>query len=170
MKNPSPHLPRNSSSTHDAAYRPCVGMAIFNHDGFILVAERIDHPGNWQMPQGGIDADESPEVAVFREMEEEIGTRNAKIIGTLDEWISYDFPPHIIKKLNTDYRGQRQKWIALRFMGQDHEIQLEAHSHPEFSQWKWIPINKLLDYVVPFKREVYARIMQEFEKYAVKSG
>lgn len=164
-----PSLPptKTSASRDNKDYRPGVGIVLFNADGHVLVAERIDNPGNWQMPQGGIDAGEEPETAVFREMEEEIGTRKAEIIGMVDDWIYYDFPPAVKKKLNTHYIGQRQKWIALRFTGQDSDIRLDLHTHPEFSQWKWIPLRDLAGHAVPFKRDVYERVTREFEKYAI---
>ncbi len=162
-----PQPPNLYQTNYDQAYRSGVGMVIFNRDGLILVAERIHNPGTWQMPQGGIDAGEEPEVAVFREMEEEIGTRNAKIIGMMQEWICYDFPPHTARKIwGGKYLGQRQKWIALRFLGDDAEIQLDLHTEPEFSQWRWVAIDGLLDHVVHFKRGIYQRVIQEFSQYA----
>ena len=169
MKKQLPHHPpRTSSKNREDAYRPGVGIVLFNKDGHVLIAERIDNPGGWQLPQGGIDAGEEPEIAVFREMEEEIGTRNAQIIGAMEEWITYDFPLPLAQKLwNGRYRGQKQKWIALKFLGQDSDIRLETHTHPEFSRWKWMPLNNLLDYVVPFKRAVYERVIKEFRHYAV---
>jgi putative (di)nucleoside polyphosphate hydrolase len=162
--------PQNKhQSNYDEAYRSGVGMVIFNADGRIFLAERIGSAESWQMPQGGIDEGEDLEVAVFREMEEEIGTRNAEIIGMVEEWLCYDFPAHTAQKLfGGKYRGQRQKWIALRFLGQDSEIDLEAHDHPEFSRWKWVPLSELMKYAVPFKRVVYERVMLEFSQYAVK--
>lgn len=142
-------------------------MVIFNQDGFVLLAERIDNPGSWQMPQGGIEMDEDPEIAVFREMEEEIGTRNAEIIGVIEDWIYYDFPPHVCHKLfDGKYRGQRQKWIALRFLGQDNEICLDTHSDPEFCSWRWVRLDDLLNTVVHFKRGAYERIIREFSVHA----
>ena len=152
----------------DLPYRPCVGIMLVNDAGLVFVGKRLDQTvEGWQMPQGGIDDGEAPEVAVFREMEEEIGTRNAEIIGIMEDWISYDFPAYLAQKLfNGGYRGQRQKWIALRFLGQDSDIRLETHTHPEFKQWKWVPIGSLLNYVVPFKRDVYEQVMKEFEQYA----
>lgn len=160
--------PRNKhQSNYDDAYRSGVGIVLFNKGGLILVAERIHNPESWQMPQGGIDDGEEPETAVFREMEEEIGTRNAKIIEVMSEWIYYDFPAHAAQKLwGGKYLGQRQKWIALRFLGEDHEIRLDAHNEPEFSRWRWIPVHKLLDYVVQFKRSVYEQVIKEFERHA----
>lgn len=143
-----------------------MGIVLFNKDGHVLIAERLDNLGSWQMPQGGIDAGEAPEIAVFREMEEEIGTRNAEIIAVMEDWITYDFPAALGKKLwKGQYCGQRQKWIALRFKGQDSDIRLDAHSHPEFKQWKWVPLHDLMHYVVPFKRAVYERVIQEFAKH-----
>ncbi len=142
---------------------------MLNKDGKIFVAERLDNRGAWQMPQGGIDEGEEPEVAVFREMKEEIGTKNAKIIGTIEDWIHYDIPERTAKKLwGGKYKGQRQKWIALEFLGDDKEIDLTADKHPEFERWKWVPIEDLLEYVVPFKRDVYARVMEEFTPLAQK--
>lgn len=170
MTTKPPPPPQNKhQSNYDQAYRAGVGMVIFNRDGNILVAERIHNPGAWQMPQGGIDEGEAPESAVFREMEEEIGTRNAEIIAMMDEWIFYDFPAHTAHKIwGGKYLGQRQKWIALRFLGDDAEIRLDAHSEPEFTRWQWIPLCDLLSYVVHFKRAIYERVMKEFEQYAVK--
>ena len=172
MKTTQPPRNHNSNSRSTGSpelfnYRPGVGVVLFNKDGHVLIAERLDNPGSWQMPQGGIDEGEEPETAVFREMEEEIGTRNAKILGMLNDWICYDFPPALAKKLwEGQYTGQRQKWIALRFLGQDSEIKLDTHHEPEFSRWKWVPLKDLLQYVVPFKRAVYEKVISEFKKYA----
>ncbi len=168
QKTPHNPPPSHSSGSPDPAnYRPGVGIVLFNGDGLVLIAERISHPGAWQMPQGGIDAGEEPEVAVFREMEEEIGTRNAEIIGMMEDWIHYDFPAAMSKELwNGKYIGQRQKWIALKFLGQDTDIKLNLHTEPEFSRWKWVPLADLMQYVVPFKRKVYERVIEEFKKYA----
>jgi len=164
--NPPPS-PNSGSPDPAASYRPGVGIVLFNKDGRVLIAERIGSAGAWQMPQGGIDAGEAPEIAVFREMEEEIGTRNAAIIGMMEDWICYDFPTALGKELwNGKYRGQRQKWIALRFLGEDNDIKLNLHTEPEFSQWKWVPLQDLIQYVVPFKRAVYERVIQEFKKYS----
>lgn len=157
----------------DRVYRPGVGLVILNASGMVFVAERLDNPGAWQMPQGGIDEGEDLEIAAFREMEEEIGTRKARILGMLDDWIYYDIPERTAKRLwGGKYRGQRQKWIALAFEGTDDDIDLSAHTHPEFSDWKWVPIDSLLDHAVSFKRAVYERVMKEFASYVtvVKGG
>ncbi len=152
----------------DSLYRPGVGLAIFNQQGFVFVAERLDSPNSWQMPQGGIDEGEDFSVAAFREMEEEIGTRNARIIGMMEEWIYYDIPERTAKKLwDGKYKGQRQKWIALEFLGKDEEINLDFHEHPEFSRWKWISIDELKDHAVHFKKKVYKEVMKNFREYAL---
>ena len=157
---------KNSPDGGDSAYRPGVGIALFNRDGCVFVAERLDNPGAWQMPQGGIDEGEEPEIAVFREMEEEIGTRNARIMGVMEEWLRYDIPSRTAKRLwRGRFRGQRQKWLALEFLGEDSDIRLDAHEHPEFRQWKWVPLKDLLNYVVSFKRDVYRRVMEEFRPH-----
>ncbi len=149
----------------DRPYRPGVGIVLFNANGQVFIGERLDNPGKWQMPQGGIDDGEDPETAVFREMEEEIGTRNARILASMNEWLFYDIPMHTANKLwDAKYRGQKQRWIALQFMGHDEEINLNAHDHPEFMAWKWIELKDLLDYVVPFKRETYERVIEEFQE------
>mgnify|MGYP003394360028 CR=1 FL=1 len=145
-------------------YRPGVGIVLFSKDRRVFIGERLDNPGAWQMPQGGIDDGEEPEIAVFREMEEEIGTRNARILKVMDEWLYYDLPQKLSQRLwDGRYKGQRQKWIALEFMGQDSEIQLDRHEHPEFGNWKWVSRADLLSYVVPFKRIVYERAIEEFK-------
>jgi putative (di)nucleoside polyphosphate hydrolase len=144
-------------------YRPGVGIVLMNADGMVFVGERLDNPGAWQMPQGGIDDGEKPETAVFREMKEEIGTDKARIMAVMEDWITYDIPAKTARKLwGGKYRGQKQKWIALEFTGEDSDIDLEADKHPEFGQWKWVPINELLKYVVRFKRDVYKRVIKEF--------
>ena len=147
-------------------YRKCVGMMILNSNNEILVGRRIDHPsGFWQMPQGGIDENEDPEEAVWREMLEEIGTNNAKIIKISDQWIKYEIPEKTLKTLpwGKKYIGQQQKWFAFRFAGQDKEINIGTEN-PEFSEWKWAKINSIIDNIVPFKRHVYSKVLKEFKE------
>jgi putative (di)nucleoside polyphosphate hydrolase len=158
------------SSSLDAVYRPGVGMVIFNAEGMVFMGERLDNPGSWQMPQGGIDEGEDPEIAVFREMEEEIGTRNARILSMMEEWVYYDLPERTAQKQHWDgkYKGQKQKWIALEFLGGDDDINLEAFAQPEFRRWKWVHIVELLDYAVHFKRDVYKKVMLEFKIHSEK--
>ncbi len=146
-------------------YRKCVGMMIFNQNKEILVGRRIDHPsGFWQMPQGGIDDDEKPEEAVWREMMEEIGTNNAKLIKESSQWVQYNIPSDTLKTLpwGEKYIGQTQKWFAFEFIGKDSEINVGT-INPEFSEWKWIKIETIIDNIVPFKRDVYSKILKEFK-------
>ena len=146
-------------------YRKCVGMMILNARNQILVGRRLDHPsGYWQMPQGGIDEDENPEEAVWREMDEEIGTNNAKLIKISDQWINYEIPRETLQTLpwGEKYIGQTQKWFAFRFTGEDIDINVGTEN-PEFSEWKWAKIDTIVDNIVPFKRNVYSKILKEFK-------
>lgn len=148
-------------------YRPCVGIALFNADGKVLVGERIDSPGAWQMPQGGIDEGEKLEDAAFREMEEEIGTSNADILEIGEKKLRYDLPAHLLGKLwKNKYRGQEQVWIALTYKGKDEDINLNAHTPPEFQKWKWVDLDEILDLIVPFKKDTYKDVIEMFSKYA----
>jgi putative (di)nucleoside polyphosphate hydrolase len=145
-------------------YRRCVGMMILNDQNEILVCKRLDHPsGFWQMPQGGIDKEEMPEEAVWREMMEEIGTNNAELLRISLQWIKYDIPKDTLAKLpwGKKYIGQTQKWFVFRFKGQDSDINVET-TNPEFSEWKWAKHDSLAENIVPFKREVYSKILEEF--------
>tara|TARA_B100000029_G_scaffold119157_1_gene112298 strand:- start:572 stop:1042 length:471 start_codon:yes stop_codon:yes gene_type:complete len=145
-------------------YRKCVGMMIINEQKKILVGRRLDHPsGFWQMPQGGIDENENPEEAVWREMMEEIGTNNAKLIKVSNKWINYEIPIETLQTLpwGKKYIGQTQKWFAFQFTGKDSDIEVGTEN-PEFSEWKWANIDSMVDNIVPFKRKVYATILEEF--------
>ena len=149
----------------DEKYRKCVGMMIINDNKDILVGRRLDHPsGFWQMPQGGIDEDENPEEAVWREMMEEIGTNNAKLIRKSNQWINYEIPFETLQTLpwGKKYIGQTQKWYAFQFTGKDSDINVVTDS-PEFSEWKWAKIDSIVDNIVPFKRNVYSKILEEFK-------
>jgi len=139
-------------------------MIILNDHNEILVAKRLDHPsGFWQMPQGGIDKNENPEEAVWREMMEEIGTNNATLIQSSSQWINYEIPKATLDTLpwGKEYIGQTQKWFAFRFIGQDSEINVET-INPEFSEWKWCYHDLLVENIVPFKKNVYSKILDEF--------
>ena len=144
-------------------YRPCVGIMLINRKNLVLVAQRIDQVAEaWQMPQGGVDEGETPRQAALRELKEEIGTDKAKIIAEIDEWIPYDLPRDLADKVwNGRFRGQTQKWFALRFLGNDSDINL-ATTRPEFIEWKWTPLNSLIDVAVYFKRDNYAQVVAEF--------
>jgi putative (di)nucleoside polyphosphate hydrolase len=156
----SPHSP--------LPYRPAVGVMLLNRQGEVFVGKRIDQTvEGWQMPQGGIDEGEEPHQAVLRELKEEAGTSNAEIIAEMDEWITYDLPSHLVGiAFHGKYRGQRQKWFALRFTGEDSDINLYAHE-PEFSAWKWLALEELPRVIVPFKRDSYAKVIAAFRHLAI---
>lgn len=144
-------------------YRPCVGLMVLNADGKIFVAQRNDMRSEaWQMPQGGIDKGEEPREAALRELEEEIGTADAEILAESEDWHSYDLPRELVPKLwKARYRGQTQKWFALRLRSGDESVNIETE-HPEFSAWKWVDISEVVELAVPFKRELYRDIVAEF--------
>jgi putative (di)nucleoside polyphosphate hydrolase len=151
----------------DLPYRPCVGVMLFNPEGLVFVGKRIDQTvEGWQMPQGGIDGDETPAQAALRELEEETGTNKAEILREMDEWLAYDLPQHLLGvALHGRYRGQRQKWIAMRFTGTDADINI-ATKEPEFGQWKWLAVEALPRLIVPFKRDTYAKVIGAFQDLA----
>lgn len=147
-------------------YRKCVGITLFNAEQKVFVGERMDSPGAWQMPQGGIDAGEDIQTAFFREMEEEIGTRQADILKIHDTPLRYDLPDHLMGKLwNGKYRGQEQYWVAARFTGDDSDIDIYAHTFPEFGKWQWVSLDNVLDLIVPFKRNTYAEVIDAFKEF-----
>jgi putative (di)nucleoside polyphosphate hydrolase len=150
-------------SAPNLPYRPCVGIMLFNQAGDVFVGKRIDQTvEGWQMPQGGIDKGETPTEAALRELQEEIGTDKAQIIGEMEDWVTYDLPPHLIGvAFHGQYRGQRQKWFALRFTGSDADIDLMAHE-PEFSAFQWVSLEALPGLIVPFKRETYKAVIAAF--------
>lgn len=145
-------------------YRPCVGIMLLNAKGEVFVAKRIDSLAEaWQMPQGGIDEGENPRTAALRELGEEIGTQKAEIIAESTDWLHYDLPEHLVPKLwGGKYRGQTQKWFAMRFLGEDSDINIVT-AHPEFSEWKWVAREALPDIIVSFKRDLYAKLVEEFK-------
>jgi len=143
---------------------------LLNANNHVFVAKRIDMRSEaWQMPQGGIDEGEDTRTAAMRELEEEIGTNNATIIAESDGWLSYDLPDELIGKVwKGKYRGQTQKWFLMRYEGDDSDINIETE-HPEFSQWKWTKPHTLPDNIVPFKRQLYRQILDEFSKHDIFS-
>jgi putative (di)nucleoside polyphosphate hydrolase len=149
-------------------YRLGVGVMLINRAGRVFVAERIDTPGAWQMPQGGIDAGEDPRATALRELKEEIGTDKAELIGETRNWLTYDLPPELAgeKIWGGRYRGQKQKWFAMRFLGTDCDIDLAAHGHPEFRAYRWVPADALVGAIVPFKRDLYQQIVTELGRFA----
>jgi putative (di)nucleoside polyphosphate hydrolase len=157
-------------------YRPNVGAVLFSRDGHVFVARRADMPnaegpaGGWQLPQGGIDEGEDPGTAVLRELEEEIGTRKAEIIGEHPDWLTYDLPPDLLGiAWRGRFRGQRQRWFAMRFLGEDSDIRLDLDPHPEFDAWRWAPLAELPAMAVWFKRPIYEVLAQSFARFASPS-
>jgi len=157
----------------DLPYRDNVGAVLFNRDGLVFVARRADlpnaegSPGGWQLPQGGMDPGEDPRVAVLRELEEEIGTACAEILAEHPAWLTYDLPAHLIgKALGGRYRGQRQRWFALRFTGEDSDIRLDLDPHPEFDAWRWARLEELPALAVDFKRTIYEVLARDFARFA----
>jgi putative (di)nucleoside polyphosphate hydrolase len=155
-------------------YRPCVGVMVLNGDGLVFTGRRIAEPNSefagtpllWQMPQGGIDADEAPFPAALRELYEETGMRSVSLLAEAPSWINYDLPDHLLGvALKGKYRGQTQKWFAMRFTGDESEIRINpppGGHHAEFDQWAWRAIDELPELVVPFKRHTYVEVIAAF--------
>ncbi|MBO6506698.1 MAG: RNA pyrophosphohydrolase [Kordiimonadaceae bacterium] len=144
-------------------YRPCAGILLLNSNDQIFVGERLDRPGAWQMPQGGIDEGESPEVAALRELEEEIGVRadQVQLLAQTQDWVLYDLPDHLKGKMwGGKFAGQKQLWFKLRLLADDEAIDIET-SHPEFGRWKWSDPSTVIEEIVDFKRDVYQRVIDE---------
>ncbi|MEZ5813436.1 MAG: RNA pyrophosphohydrolase [Alphaproteobacteria bacterium] len=151
-------------------YRPCVGIALFNSDGKVFVGERIDTPGAWQMPQGGIDEGEDLEAAALRELKEEIGTEHAALLKISERTTRYDLPERLLHKLwDGCYRGQEQHWVAMRFTGEDSDIRLNADERPEFRAWQWVGLRDTLDLIVPFKRDTYEQVIEMFSDLSLRA-
>ena len=149
-------------------YRPCVGTMMINAAGEAFVGKRIDNKEGdwWQMPQGGVDDGEDLDEAMFRELGEEtgVGREHLEIVARMEGELFYDLPPELHGKLwGGKYVGQRQAWYCVRFAGEDSDIDLDAFEHPEFCEWKWVSPSLLPELIVPFKRDVYERVVREFE-------
>ena len=170
-----------SEPSEDALYRPCVGLAVFNRAGLVFLGRRERGPetGNtdfaWQLPQGGIDPGEEPRQAVMRELYEETSIRSASVIGEADEWLRYDLPARAARQSwKGRYKGQRQRWFALRFEGEDSEIDVlhpgGGKHKPEFTEWRWEELARIPELVIPFKREVYEAVVKAFKRFAGEAG
>ncbi len=157
--------PTGCEVTPDAkpGYRPCVGIFLLNAEGDVFVGQRHDVGRQaWQMPQGGIDAGEDTLTAGLREMREEIGTDRALLVQESKVWRSYDLPAELQGRVwRGRYRGQTQKWLGFRFTGRDADIRLDG-PHPEFIAWRWVEPERLVELIVPFKRDVYLSVVEEF--------
>jgi putative (di)nucleoside polyphosphate hydrolase len=158
-------------------YRDNVGAVLINRAGLVLIARRADVPvaegpaGGWQLPQGGVDPGEDLRAAVLRELAEEIGTAKAEIIAEHPDWLHYDFPADLVARgfrMAQRYRGQRQRWFALRFLGEDSDIRLDADDHPEFDDWRWAPMAELPAIAVGFKRPIYEALVEAFGHLAAR--
>ena len=159
-------------------YRPCVGLVILNASGEVWIGRRFGSArhggpaGWWQMPQGGIDEGETPAVAALRELAEETGIRSATILGESEHWHAYDLPGDLQGRVwGGRYRGQTQRWFAIRFSGPESEVDIAPVDHdPEFDSWRWAAVDEVLDLAVPFKRDVYEKVLSEFRARGLLPG
>ncbi len=149
-------------------YRPCVGVMLINDAGLVFAAQRIDSPTPaWQMPQGGIDPGEAPADAALRELQEEISVTPDLVapLAQTRDWLAYDLPPEMVPRIwKGRYRGQKQRWFLMRYQGSNDQIRLDT-AHPEFSDWRWIAAPEMLALIVPFKRDLYAQVIDEFKHW-----
>lgn len=153
-------------------YRPCVGIMLLNSSNKVWIGRRAmkrsvqqDEPGSWQMPQGGIDEGEDPLPAALRELEEETGISDVEVIGQTEDWLTYDLPEHLVgKALKGKYCGQKQKWFAMRYLGDDSAIDLSKAEDDEFDDWRWEDAAELPGLIIEFKRPVYEQVVASFEK------
>jgi putative (di)nucleoside polyphosphate hydrolase len=163
-----------SKDPNTLPYRPCAGIVLLNAEGRIWLGRRFDDlvqqetERRWQMPQGGIDEHEDAEAAALRELYEETGVRSVKILAVSRDWIYYDLPPEAVGiALKGKYRGQRQKWFAMRFTGDEREIDLQPPGHkPEFDAWRWATASEVLELIAGFKRAAYEAVLAEFAHLA----
>ncbi|MCT4554517.1 MAG: RNA pyrophosphohydrolase [Pelagimonas sp.] len=151
-------------------YRRNVGVMLVNAQGHAFVGQRVDAPDTpaWQMPQGGIDTGEDPREAALRELQEETGVSPdlVTVEAETDGWIAYDLPHDIVPKIwKGRYKGQEQKWFLLRFHGTDSDVRLDADDHQEFSSWRWLDADEVVAQIVPFKRDVYAQVVDQFRAH-----
>ena len=153
-------------------YRPCVGIVLTNREGLVFAGERIDTPDAWQMPQGGIDEGETPREAALRELQEETGVSAdlVNIEAEMPDWVIYDLPNYLVGTVwSGRYRGQRQRWLLMRFHGIDNQIDINKE-HAEFRRWQWMLPDDLTDTIVPFKRPIYEQVLECFRDAILNGG
>ncbi len=151
-------------------YRPNVGIILLNHQNEVWWGKRV-RAYSWQFPQGGIKHGETPEQAMYRELEEEVGLRaeHVKIVGRTRDWLRYEVPDHFIKReVRGHYRGQKQIWFLLRMVGRDCDVNLRMSEHPEFDAWRWHDYWVPMDVVIEFKRDVYMKALQELSRFLIR--
>ena len=167
---------------HHQSYRPCVGIALFNHDGLVFTGRRrskrapdVAMAGHqWQMPQGGIDLGEQPHAAALRELREETSVSSVSFLAELPHWLSYDLPTSVTTRTwKGRYKGQTQKWFAFRFEGPESEINIlnpPGGQRPEFDEWRWERLERMPELIIPFKRDVYEEVVSAFRHLAAAKG
>lgn len=157
---------KSHSNSYDPAYRQGVGIMLLNQHSLVFVGQRFDSEFDaWQMPQGGIDPGEDPSAAMYRELEEEVGTAKVELIAESKQWLKYDLPEKLKASFwGGKYQGQQQKWYLVRLKGGDELININT-PHPEFKAYKWVEPMLLPEMIVPFKRELYKAILSEFSSY-----
>lgn len=161
-------------SLHDpaalAAYRPNAGIVLFNRDGLTWIGRRYRETGRWiwQWPQGGMDAGEDPQAAAYRELYEETGIRTGQVslLGTIESWLAYDFPPEVLAQRKKNWKGQRQRWFAFRFLGTDADFDLTAVPPQEFEDFRWEKLERVPELIIPWKRAVYEDVVRQFGEFA----
>lgn len=154
-----------------AYYRPNAGIVLFNQDGLTWTGKRFQETGRhvWQWPQGGMDAGEDPEAAAYRELYEETGIRSDQVslLASIEGWLAYDFPPEVLALRKKNWKGQRQRWFAMRFLGSDGDFDLTAVPPQEFESYRWERLERVPDLIIPWKRPVYDEVARQFARFSL---